>query len=127
MTWQTATSLASVIATVVLGGLAYKRSRRADDVLDVAANVKTTFEAQAEINEGLRADVVRLRGAHQQCEEATNDLRRALAGSHLARDEQAREIARLKATVNEHEETIARHELTINQLRSGTPADRREK
>lgn len=126
MTWQTATSLLSVLATIILGGAAYLRSKRADDVLDVAANVKTTFEAQTEINEGLRLDVARLRGALVDCEDAHVEDRRAISLAQDVVDAQAREIARLKVTVNEHEETIARHELTINQLRAGTSADRRD-
>lgn len=111
--------------TIILGVIVYRQGRKADEVLDVAANVKSTFDAQAEINEERRLDVIRLREAHRECEDATNDLRRALAEAHLRKDEQAREIAHLKAVVNEHEQTIARHERTINQLRAGTQADRR--
>lgn len=126
MSWEQALIAACAISTALLGWVTYKRGSKADEVLDVAANVKSTFEAQVEINDGLRADVARLRAAHNTCEEATNQLRRAIADGHLREDEQVREIARLKAQVGEHEETIGRHELTINQLRAGTPADRRE-
>lgn len=126
MTWEQALLAVCAVATSLLGWVTLQRGRKADEVLDVAANVKSTFEAQVEINDGLREDVTRLRAAHQVCEEATNQLRRALADSHLREDEQAREVAHLKATVDEHEHTIGRHEQTINQLRAGTAADRRE-
>lgn len=120
MTWEQLLSLLAVAVTGILGWLTYRRSRRSDEVLDVAANIKTTFDAQAEINHGLREDVKRLREAHQLCEEATNDLRRSLANSHLIIDAQTRETAQLKATVAEHELTISRHERTINELRVQT-------
>jgi hypothetical protein len=116
MSWEQALLAACAVSTALLGWVTYKRGSRADDVLDVAANVKSTFEAQVEINDSLRQDVVRLRAAHQTCEDATNDLRRSLADAHLREDEQVREVARLKAIVNEHEVTIARHETTINNM-----------
>lgn len=120
MTWEQILSLLAIAITGTLGWLSYRRSRRSDEVLDVAANIKHTFDAQAEINQALREDVTRLRGLHQLCEEATNDLRRSLANSHLVVDAQTREIAQLKATVAEHELTISRHERTINELRVQT-------
>lgn len=127
VTWQPWLLLACSISIAVLGWVTYKRGRKNDSVLDVAANIQSTYEAQKEINEERRQDIARLRAAHQQCEEATDALRRSNAELYLQRDDQAREIARLKAVVDEHEQTIARHEATINQLRSGTPADRRER
>lgn len=93
----------------------------------MSANIQSTYETQTEIIDGLRDDISRLRVEHKECEDATNLLRRSLAESDLLADERAREIARLKATVGEHEQTISRHEATINQLRAGTPADRRER
>lgn len=127
MTWQPWLLVACSIATALLGWVTYKRGRRTDDVLNVAANIQSTYETQSDIIGGLRDEVGRLRSAHRTCEEATDTLRHALAESHLLVDKQAREVARLKATVDEHEQTIARHEQTINQLRAGTPADRRER
>lgn len=126
MSWEQVVLALCAAATALLGWVTFRRGRKADEVLDVAANVKSTFDAQVEINDGLRADVHRLRLAHKECEDATNDLRRALADAHLREDEQVRELARQKAQLGEHEQTIARHELTINQLRAGTQADRRE-
>ena len=127
MTWEQVLALASVSVTGVLGWLTYRRGSRADDVLDVAANVKTTFEAQAEFNTALREENDRTRLALAACERSHVEDRAAIAAAQVVMDAQVREIARLKATVDEHEETITRHELTINQLRSGTAADRREK
>lgn len=118
MTWQPWLLVASAIATAVLGWITYKRGRRNDDVLDVAANIQSTFDAQAKINEERREEIVRLHAAHQRCEEATNALRRANAELHLERDKQDREIARLKSIVNEHEQAIASHERTINMLKA---------
>ena len=126
MTWEQGLALASVAVTAFLGWLTYKRGSHADDVLDVAANVKTTFEAQAEFNVALREENKKIRLDLIACEEGHVEDRRAFAAAQAVIDDQAREIARLKATVDEHEMTIARHELTINQLRAGTQADRRE-
>jgi chromosome segregation ATPase len=121
------------LSSVVLAWLAWDRSKKGDKALGIAANIQSTFKAQqatskvqSDINDDLRQDVTRLRSAHRECEEATNDLRRALAESHLREDELTREVARQKAQLGEHEETIGRHETTINQLRAGTAADRRE-
>ena len=126
MNWQEGLLIACAVSTAVLGWVTKVRSGKADAVLDVAANVKTTFEAQTEINEGLRADVARLRASLIDCDDAHVEDRRAIALAQEVVDAQAREIARLKATVDEHEETIARHERTINELRPGTSADRRD-
>lgn len=127
MTWEQGLLALCAVSTAILGWVTYRRGSKTDEVLDVAANVQSTFDTQVEITDGLRADVARLRAAHLACEQATDALRHELAESHLREDEQAREVHRLKATVGEHEETIARHEQTINQLRAGTPADRRER
>lgn len=127
MTWQPWLLVVCSIATALLGWITYKRGRRQDSVLNVAANIQSTFEAQAEINEERRKEIGRLRASHQICEKATDDLRRSLAEAHTERDGQTREVARLKAMVDEHERTITRHEGTINQLRAGSPADRRDR
>ena len=116
MTWQPWLLAAAPIATAVLGWITLRQSRRSDKQLNVNANIQTLYEAQAGFIDDLRADVVRLRASNEQCEEATNFLRRSLADSHLERDAQSREAARLKAVVNEHEESIARHEATINAM-----------
>ncbi len=124
MTWQPWLLAACSVSVAVLGWVTYKRGRRNDASLNVAANIQATYEAQAGFIDDLREDVVRLRVAHQLCEEATNDLRRSNADLHLERDAQGREIARLKAIVNEHEQTIARHESTINNMLKAARRDR---
>lgn len=121
MTWQPWLLVACSIATALLAWVTYKRGRRNDEVLNVAANIQSTYDAQKEVNEERRLEIAQLRAAHQQCVDDTNDLRRDLAASHLKRDEQTREIARLKATVDEHEHTIAKHERRINELQAGQP------
>lgn len=126
MTWEQGLALASVAVTGLLGWVTYRRGARADDVINVAANVKTTFDAQVEITEALQREVARHRQSLADCEGHTEAMRRASAAAQLVIDRQEREIARLKAVVDEHEQTIARHELTINQLRAGTQADRRD-
>lgn len=118
MTWQPWLLVACSIATALLGWVTYKRGRHNDDVLNVAANIQATYDAQKEINEDRRKEIVQLRIDHRLCEEATDSLRSDLAESLLERDKLVREHARLKAMVNEHEQTIARHEHTINELKA---------
>ncbi len=125
MTWEQALLTLCSVSVPVLGWATFTRGRKADEVLDVAANVKATFEAQVGINTALTADLGRVRMSLRECEEHHHVTHQSLTEAHELADAQAREIARLKATVDEHEQTIARHELTINQLRAGTAADRR--
>ncbi len=118
MSWQPILLVACSVAVAYIGALTYLRSRRSDKVLNVAANIQATYEAQRAVTDGLRADVTRLREANERCDEATNHLRRSLSNAHLVVDAQSREMAQLKATVAEHELTISRHERTINELRA---------
>ncbi len=137
MPWELVVLTVGMVSTAALGWVTFRYSQRNDaqaaeakresaEALNMAANIQSTYDILNGITDGLRSDVTRLRAAHAQCEEATNSLRRSLAESYLERDKLAREVARQKATTDEHEVTIARHELTINQLRAGTQADRRE-
>jgi len=124
MSWEQPVLALCSVSVALIGWVTYKRGSNTDTKLNIAANMQATYESQAGFIDDLREDVVRLRAAHQACEDATNDLRRSLADSHLREDEQHREVARLKAIVNEHEVTIARHETTINNMVKAARGDR---
>jgi len=116
MGWQEVASLGSVVVALLLGLLTYTRGAKSDQALDIATNVKTTFEAQQALVNDLQEELVRNRNLAHDCEKSCIDLRRKLAQSLRLVSEQEAEISKLKSVVSEHEATIAKHEKTINSM-----------
>lgn len=129
MTWVQVVLVLGPLSAAVMAYLAvltFRQTRKVDAALGTAEAMKATYEGQKQFNDTLLEQNAKIRVDLEACEDGHVEDRAAIAAAQLVIDAQVREIARLKATVNEHEETITRHELTINQLRAGTPADRRD-
>lgn len=102
----------SVAITATIGLLTYLRGRHVDRTLDVSANVQAAFDAQATHIEALQEDIATQRSWLHDCEQACRELRRKVA--ELDRVE--RELANLKVVCFDQEQTIARHERTLNAV-----------
>lgn len=123
MDWAVVISGVSVTATAILGFLTLRRGNKADEALNVATNVQTTFDAQKSIVDNLQEEVERYRGdlnEHRsmllKCEEDCRSCRSNLAGAQMIIKTQELEIQNLKNVVSEHENTIAKHERTLSQV-----------
>lgn len=120
MDWTAFAAVASVLGTIGLGVLTFLRGTKADQALNTATNVQSTFTAQKELVDNLQEEVARHReDLHQhrgllfRCEEESRSCRSNLAGARMIISAQEAEIENLKAVVAEHEQTIAKHEKAL--------------
>ena len=134
MNWPAVASILSVLATIILGVLTFVRGSKADEALNTATTVQSTFDAQRYLFDNLQEEMIRTKGEldeHRQllraCEDDCRRCRSNLAGSRLIIQAQEVEIENLKAVMAEHELTISRHEATINKMsrRSDRPSEPR--
>lgn len=123
MDWTAFAAVASVLGTIGLGILTFVRGTKADQALNTATNVQSTFTAQKELVDNLQEEVIRQRedlNEHRsllfRCEQECRACRSNLAGAHLVIASQEAEIENLKGLVAEHEQTIAKHERTLNKV-----------
>ncbi len=116
----------SAAVMAYLAVLTFRQTRKVDAALGTADAMKATYAGQREFNNTLLEQNAKIRIDLEACEDGHVEDRAAIAAAQLVIDSQVREIAHLKANVNDLEQDVARHELTINQLRAGTPADRRD-
>lgn len=116
MQWEGLAAVASVLATGGLGVLTYFRGRRSDNQLHIATNIQTTYAAQqSHINE-LQEDLKTVRGWLSQCEESCRDCRKRIDMRDRMINEQEIQISNLKGVIFEHEQTIARHQRTLDAM-----------
>lgn len=106
----------SVAITATIGLLTFLRGRRADNVLNVAGNIQTTFDATHQHIEELLEDIATQRQWLHACEETCRDLRKQLADRERTFREVEAQLANLKTLAFEQEQTIARHERTLNAV-----------
>lgn len=116
MEWEQATALTSALITGAIGLLTYLRGRRSDEALNVATNIKTTFDAQAQLIDALQEEIATQRGWLHACEESCRECRRQLEERTRLFHALEREFANLKALAFEQEQTIARHERTLTSI-----------
>lgn len=100
MTWPNGIALFSACVTAVLGFVAVTRSWRSDKALDTAANVKTTFDAQATLIQDLQTETARLRVDLRGCEERHHETALKLGEAHSKLDQLTRRIAALEAQLH---------------------------
>jgi len=116
MGWEQFVALLSVLITGGIGLLTYLRGRRSDEALNVATNIKTTFEAQGQLIDALQEDIATQRGWLHACEESCRECRRELEERTRLFHDLERQFANLKTLAFEQEQTIARHERTLNAV-----------
>lgn len=100
MDWQTFAAVGSLIVTATYGGLALYNRVKSDSALDVATNIKSTYDTLLAFVNELQEEVKNHRQHLEECE--TGKL------------QQAEEIKQLKEQVKEHEKTIKQLQVGFN-------------
>jgi chromosome segregation ATPase len=114
MSWEQVTALLSVLVTATIGLLTYFRGRRSDEALSSATNVKSAFEAQADLIDALQEDIRTQREWLHACEETCRHTRMQLDERTRLFNAQELEIANLKSVIYDHEQEISRLRRTVD-------------